>query len=114
MHKKVLGLLIILLPAISQAQLGGFLKKVKNKAEQRLENRVDKEVDKTLDQVEGKSTTSSGGSTSSTNNSSSTETNKTTGETVKSFSKFDFVPGERITYAEDFAQDAIGELPLTW
>ena len=35
-------------------------------------------------------------------------------ETVKSFSKFDFVPGEKIIYTEDFAQDAIGELPLNW
>jgi hypothetical protein len=28
-----------------------------------------------------------------------------------SYSKFDFVPGERIVAAEDFAQDAIGDFP---
>ncbi|HVF96389.1 MAG TPA: OmpA family protein [Flavisolibacter sp.] len=33
---------------------------------------------------------------------------------LKSFSKFDFVPGEKVIYAEDFAGDAVGELPLNW
>ncbi|HVF96529.1 MAG TPA: OmpA family protein [Flavisolibacter sp.] len=116
MCKKIILLLIISLPAMCQAQLGGFLKKVKNKVEdkveQRAENRVGKEVDKTLDQVEGKGP-SSGASNTSTNNTSAEES-KSEKQTVKSFSKFDFVPGEKVIYAEDFAQDAIGELPLHW
>jgi len=33
---------------------------------------------------------------------------------LKSFSKYDFVPGEKILYADDFAQDNIGELPTAW
>ena len=32
----------------------------------------------------------------------------------QSYSKFDFVPGERIVAAEDFAQDAIGDFPAKW
>ena len=31
-----------------------------------------------------------------------------------SYSKFDFVPGEKIVAAEDFAQDAIGDFPAKW
>ena len=110
MHKKLFALLIIAIPVISQAQLGGLLKKAKNKVEQRVENKLDNEMDKKLDQVEGKE------SPASNNNSSSTASDdpKTEKETVKSYSKFDFVPGEKILYSEDFAQDAIGELPLTW
>jgi len=34
--------------------------------------------------------------------------------TFQSYSKFDFVPGERIVAAEDFAQDAIGDFPDKW
>lgn len=112
MHKKLIGLLIILSPAVSQAQLGGLLKKAKNKVEQRIENKVDREMDKGLDQVEGKQTTSSNGVT--TASSTPTEPIKDEKPTLKSYSKFDFIPGEKIIYAEDFAQDAIGELPLTW
>jgi outer membrane protein OmpA-like peptidoglycan-associated protein len=34
--------------------------------------------------------------------------------TFQSYSKFDFVPGEKIVAAEDFAQDAIGDFPGKW
>jgi outer membrane protein OmpA-like peptidoglycan-associated protein len=34
--------------------------------------------------------------------------------TFQSYSKFDFVPGEKIVAAEDFAQDAIGDFPAKW
>lgn len=112
MHKKLLGLLIIITPALCQAQLGGLLKKAKSKVEQRINYKVDNEMNKTLDQVEGKSTASSNASTATP--ASSTAQPAVEKETVKSYSKFDFVPGEKIIYTEDFAQDAIGELPLTW
>jgi len=112
MHKKLLGLLIIITPALCQAQLGGLLKKAKSKVEQRIDNKVDNEMNKTLDQVEGKPAASSNGSTATP--ASSTAQPAVEKETVKSYSKFDFVPGEKIIYTEDFAQDAIGELPLTW
>jgi len=32
----------------------------------------------------------------------------------QSFSKFDFVPGEKIVAMEDFTQDAIGDFPAKW
>ncbi|WP_373513200.1 OmpA family protein [Persicitalea sp.] len=31
-----------------------------------------------------------------------------------SFSKFDFVPGEKVVASEDFSQDAIGDFPAKW
>ncbi|MBD2704287.1 OmpA family protein [Spirosoma sp. BT702] len=34
--------------------------------------------------------------------------------TLKSYSKFDFVPGEKVVAAEDFMQDAIGDFPAKW
>ncbi|PTS94164.1 hypothetical protein DBR11_23965 [Pedobacter sp. HMWF019] len=33
---------------------------------------------------------------------------------LASYSKFDFVPGDKIVYAENFDQDVIGEFPLKW
>lgn len=32
----------------------------------------------------------------------------------KSYSKFDFVPGEKIVASEDFSQDAVGDFPAKW
>ncbi len=111
-YKKIVGLLIVISPALCQAQLGGLLKKAKSKVEQRIDSKVDNEMNKTLDQVEGKQATQSNTNNNSTTNTSADQPKAEKG--IKSFSKFDFVPGERIIYAEDFSQDAIGELPLTW
>ena len=120
MHKKLLGLLIIITPALCQAQFGGLLKKAKSKVEQRIDSKVDNEMNKTLDQVEGKPTTSSNGSTATTPTSTGQQPIAEK-ETVKSYSKFDFVPGEKIIlrlrdgfiavrqYVVDFAHNRVRE-----
>lgn len=33
---------------------------------------------------------------------------------LKAYSKFDFVPGEKVLAVEDFAQDAVGDYPAKW
>lgn len=118
MHKKIVFLLIVSLPAVCQAQLGNFMKKVKNSVENKIENRaesrVGKEVDKALDEVEGKKSASGGGSAAPAASTDDGPAKAETKASVKSFSKFDFVPGERVLYAEDFSQDTTGELPLNW
>ncbi|HEV8284608.1 MAG TPA: OmpA family protein [Chitinophagaceae bacterium] len=107
----IIAALVITLPFFADAQLRGLMNKVKSKVEQRVDNKTDQQIDKTLDEIEGKKTTTATGD----GNSVSANTQQVTEESsVKSFSKFDFVPGERILYSEDFSQDAIGELPLTW
>jgi OmpA-OmpF porin, OOP family len=112
MYKKLIWICVAILPFTASAQLGGLMNKAKNKINQRIDNRTDREMDKALDAIEGKETaTASGGGASPL---TPDETTETKSQSVKGYSKFDFVPGERIIYAEDFAQDAIGELPLTW
>lgn len=110
MKKLIAAILILSLPYLSNAQFNNLLKKAKDKVTQRIDGKVDKEMDKKLDEVEGKK--SNGPSDNAT---TATETAPVENKpAVKSFSKFDFVPGEKILYAEDFSQDAAGELPLNW
>jgi OmpA-OmpF porin, OOP family len=33
---------------------------------------------------------------------------------LQSFSKYDFIPGEKVIFFEDFSQDAIGDFPALW
>lgn len=33
---------------------------------------------------------------------------------MKAYSKFDFIPGEKVIAVEDFAQDAVGDFPAKW
>lgn len=35
-------------------------------------------------------------------------------KSLKSYSKFDFIPGEKIIAVEDFGQDAVGDFPAKW
>jgi OmpA-OmpF porin, OOP family len=110
MHKKIMVAVIILLPFAATAQLNKFITKARDKVNQRIDNKADKGIDKTLDQIEGKPTPVEKGTIAENKNPVKTSEK----ETIQGYSKFDFVPGERIIYAEDFSQDAIGELPLTW
>ena len=108
MKQIVITAAALLLMFSGQAQLGRLANKVKNKIAQRADAKEDKAIDKALDAIEGKNT--DGGNRSQT----------TTADTIKapaslaSYSRYDFVPGERILYAEDFDAEAIGELATGW
>lgn len=108
MFKKYLVLLLLASPLLSAAQFGKFVSKVKDKVvqktNQRIDARVDNSIDKTLDKIEGKNT--------ETVQTEEKQENKEVGFT--SYSKYDFVPGEQILYAEDFSQEALAELPTGW
>lgn len=108
--KRLILTTIVLLPLLSQAQFGNLLNKAKNKVNQRVDQKVDKAMDNTLDKAEGKNTATG----EDAKQVSHTETEPQKGTTLAAFSRYDFVPGEKIIYTEDFSQDAIGELPLNW
>ena len=101
---KKLMLLVTLLITVhfTQAQL---LKKLKDK--------VDKKVDKTID--DGAKEKKDEKENTGQNETTGTNTNNTNeSASIKAYSKYDFVPGEKIIVFEDFAQDAIGDFPDKW
>jgi OmpA-OmpF porin, OOP family len=114
MNKKIFWLFLLLLPAMSQAQFKNLVNKAKAKIDQRIDSKVAREMDKKLDEMEGKPSYISQSAATNNQQTSIQQINSEKKETVRGYSKFDFVPGEKILYAEDFSQDAIGELPLTW
>jgi OmpA-OmpF porin, OOP family len=115
MKKYILSLLVLASAFSSHAQLNNFVNKVKNKVAQKVSQRADQKIDKTidkgLDEIEGKG--SSKGPSGSSKNSDPSEVASSENEII-SYSKFDFIPGDKILYAEDFSQDAIGEMALGW
>ena len=96
--------------------LKGLGQRAKAKIDQRINRKVDNAMDKGLDKMEDsiKIKKKADGSTK-TKDAGGTET-KTFAETAKlrSYSKFDFVPGEKVLYSEDFSGDVIGEFPAKW
>lgn len=119
--KKILFLAIVLAPALgfSQGLLNKLKNKVKSKAEQRVEKNVDKALDKGFDKVEG---AAKPGASTNAEKKAEPSTEEVTTEkaaapsepALKSYSRFDFVPGDSIVYTENFEQEVIGELPQGW
>jgi OmpA-OmpF porin, OOP family len=120
--KKIFALLLMLLPALcfSQGLLDKLKNKVKAKAGQRVEKNVDKSLDKGFDKVEdaakpGSKTTAPKQEAPAAEEVAATEKPVAAAPAgLKSYSRFDFVPGDSIVYTENFEQEAVGELPTGW
>ncbi|MGY0036003.1 OmpA family protein [Pedobacter sp. NJ-S-72] len=92
-----------------------FFDRLKNKVQQKVNDAVDKTIDNAANGKKKKGT--SGGGDPSVNAPASAENGSvqnTPQEDIKAYSKFDFVPGEKILVEESFAGDAIGEFPAKW
>src|SRR5947209_607536 len=127
MKKIFFAAILMTLPFAMQAQFGkNLLNRAKDKLQQGADTKVDQAMDKTLDDAEnsvkkGKGSTNSGNATTAPatdNDNTAAVAKEAPGEEkptgIKAYSRFDFVPGDKVLYAEDFNQDVIGELPLTW
>ncbi len=109
----IIAALLLSAPLMANAQFGNILNKVKDKSKQRADQKIDKEIDKALDQAEGKKTTSEPVSDGNSRTTTS-ETKPVEDNSLKSFSKYDFIPGDSILYYDAFEGEAIAELPAGW
>jgi OOP family OmpA-OmpF porin len=123
---------ILLFSTLSYSQLIKRLgDRAKRRVEQKLEQKVDQKVDKSVDDVldgkkkpkkQSKKSNQSGNDDAAAAGSSDNTGTSANGSTVasggapsfKTYSKFDFVPGEKIIVQEDFSQDALGDFPAKW
>ena len=83
------------------------------------EKATDKILGKIFDKKKKKNKDNSvaSSSTSSSDAIAKTNSNKDTGDgpaDLKTYSKFDFIPGDKILAYDDFSKDAIGDFPATW
>jgi len=109
----------------SQAQIFDKLKKkteekIKREAEERATDKINKGVEKGFDEAEktaegeNKEEQKTEDKTEGVkDNKSDTKTPEETKENIIT-SKYDFIPGERVIFFDDFSQDAIGDFPLAW
>lgn len=118
MKRVAIITLLTLTSYVGNAQFGGILKKVKEKAssktEEKVEDKVSSVIDNSIDKIFGIPKNKKNSSTELKDDALQSRQQDPTKKGIKSYSKFDFVPGERIVYAEDFSKDAIGEMPLNW
>jgi outer membrane protein OmpA-like peptidoglycan-associated protein len=125
--KKIILLSITLATLHGYAQLGSM---IKSKVQGRVQNEESNQMDKGLDKAENgikdsfkkKKKSGTDSTASSTTQSSSDETNvqgsqvATTKEpaTFKTYQNYDFVPGDKIIFDDNFVDDQDGEFPAHW
>lgn len=121
--KKVTSLLFFVVVGMLAADGQNPLKKIGDrlgqKVNQRANRKTDQAMDKSLDKAEKSIEKGVKGEGGDESEGDAKTIGSKTGSTsakpgLKSYSKFDFVPGDKIVYAEDFSQDVIGEFPLKW
>ncbi|WP_111670595.1 OmpA family protein [Algoriphagus litoralis] len=137
MNKFLILGLFLSLSAWANAQNTGqrVVTNAKTKSTTRVETKADETVDQALDKIEdgigslfkkkekpaktqesGSEEKMSESSEDAAEGTSGSETSNggTTNPSLRSYSKFDFVPGENVIAIEDFSQDAIGDFPAKW
>lgn len=124
--KYLLFILIFTLFTVSvQAQIFKRLgEKIERKVNQRIERKTNKAIDKGLDRMEG-SIDNIGkdskpekpvrnASKESNNQNITVDNNKMNTRDLAVYSKFDFMPGDRVLFYDDFSADHIGDFPSKW
>ena len=86
-----------------------LLKKITDKAKEKVDKKTEKTVDDATNGKKDEKKTVESKDTTSTQTSTSSQP-----ASLKSFSKYDFVPGEKIIGFEDFSTGNIGDFPAGW
>jgi outer membrane protein OmpA-like peptidoglycan-associated protein len=130
---KKLTLAIIAIIAINAAN-AQFIKRMADRAKNRLEQKAGQKVDKGVDEAteikkkdkkkesedsskneeETASSDNDASSSSSSTSSSSSAASSEENPTLKTYSKYDFIPGDKVIAFEDFAGTDIGDFPVRW
>lgn len=103
----VVGLALMGNPA--DAQLGKLKDKLKQKAEEKVDKKVDEaiegeEEEAPAEEAEGAEEVVEGAAPAGT----------TVSEEMKLYTKYDFVPGDKVLFYDDLSTDEVGEFPARW
>lgn len=129
--KKLLFLLVILLSFSIihlKAQVNDVGKKIENSTENHVNNNIDQGIEKGLNSIESgvkgifkkkktaepakKEVIQQEEKPQETEPAASPQTEKT--PTLQAYSKFDFIPGAKVIFFDDFSQDKVGDFPALW
>jgi OmpA-OmpF porin, OOP family len=105
----IIFLITLTIPGNAQFDI---LNKAKAKVEEKVEEKTDEAIDKAAETKEEENEADKKDNINEDANTAENNAQKT--DDLKSYSKFDFVPGEQVLYYEDFSQDNVGDFPALW
>ncbi|NEM98705.1 OmpA family protein [Pontibacter burrus] len=106
---SILFLTFLVSPAQAQFDIGN---KIKNKVNQKIDQKIDKGIDDAVDgkkKAGGNKTGKADAAEAGGDESATTEAGK-----MKAWSKFDFVPGDKVIFSDNLAGEELGEFPSRW
>lgn len=115
---KFLFILIFCLGIFSVDAQINLKDKLKRQTNNRANKNVDQGINKSLDAVESgvkdlfKKKNKDGQDSTATDQAQ--ESAQDSKQSLKAFSNYDFVPGDKVLLYEDFSQDAVGDFPALW
>lgn len=116
--KRGIIVLIIIFSISNQPAQAQFFKKLKDKINQKIEDQVDNTIDKTTDDVlnkkKGDSDVVVNEERKIEKKSSNIQNNNNSDTTLELWNKYDFIPGEKIFFYDDFKYEEYGEFPSKW
>lgn len=120
-------LLVVLVSAFISPVNAQLLDRIRNKVEQKVGDKIDQSIDKATQKKKPKDNQSSTETPVQTSNSQENPTVSAPAgghqnddpenaaiQDINSYSKFDFIAGEKIIVHEDFSQEALGDFPSNW
>ncbi len=124
--KLIIAIALISLTLNAEGQIKvDFKKKLENEINKRLNQKTDQAIDKSLDAAEttvkgevkpgdpagqaGQGQPAAGNEAAAGAQGAAQEQ-----ESLQTYSKYDFVPGEKVIFFDDFSQDAVGDFPALW
>ncbi|MCX6830988.1 MAG: hypothetical protein NT028_02510, partial [candidate division Zixibacteria bacterium] len=117
----LLAILTVGLVGIAQpasAQLGSLKKKVKNKVEKKADDKVDQKLDEAVDKAAGDGEKSEEGKEDASADGKQpapvAKGGTATAESMTLFTKYDFIPGDKVIFYDDLANEEMGEFPSRW
>jgi len=122
---KILILLLSFFFITAQISAQGLFDKIKEKVKDRVDQKTDEAIDEGLDKTDEEITKDSEEQESEQAEENEEESDapepikkssdeKKPKDKLQTYSKYDFVPGEKVIFYEDFAQDALGDFPALW
>ncbi len=116
--KNIAVLTLLLISSnYSKAQVLNPNKVLERKAINKTNQAINKKADEVIDSVFGTNSNPKTGDNKPVAQKAKTDTVINPGQNnqpLQSFSKYDFVPGEKVIYFDDFSQDAVGDFPALW
>ncbi|WP_347158310.1 OmpA family protein [Pontibacter chitinilyticus] len=105
-------MLLFALPVQAQFNLG---RKLQDKINQKVDQQVDKKIDEALEKPKkGASDKATAKDVADTNAAPDAETGSTEVSSRKVWSKYDFVPGDKVLFEDNLAGEENGEFPSRW